>query len=223
MRPIKVSASILSADFGNLLKNAQQAIEAGCDMLHMDVMDGHFVPNISFGAPVIAALKGKVNVPVDTHLMIENPDKYITDFVKAGSTYILVHAETLEDPVSTIKIIRSNGCKPGMVVNPGTSEEVLKPFAKNLDYVLFMSVWPGFSGQSFIPDVVPKIARFSKWCKEQDISPEIAVDGGINPKTAPSVVEAGATLLVAATAVFKAPDMKEAVHALKNAGQGKEN
>ena len=221
--PVKVSASILSADFGDLLKNARQAVEAGCDMLHMDVMDGHFVPNITFGAPVIASLKGKVNVPLDTHLMIENADKYIPDFIKAGSSYILFHAEAIESPNSTIHLIKQDGARAGMVVNPGTSEEVLKPFAKDLDYVLFMSVWPGFAGQSFIPDVVPKIARFSKWCHEQGFFPEIAVDGGINSKTAPSVVEAGATLLVAATAVFKAPNMKEAVQALKNAGQTKKN
>jgi ribulose-phosphate 3-epimerase len=218
MKPIKVSASILSADFGDLLRNSQQAIDAGCDMLHMDVMDGHFVPNITFGAPVIAGLKGKVKVPLDTHLMIENADKYIPDFIKAGSSYVLFHAEAVENPTSTIHLIKQDGCKAGMVINPGTSEEVLKPFTKQLDYVLFMSVWPGFAGQSFIPDVVPKIARFSKWCKDQGYSPEIAVDGGISSKTAPLVVEAGATLLVAATAIFKAPDMKEAVQALKSAG-----
>jgi ribulose-phosphate 3-epimerase len=150
--------------------------------------------------------------------MIDDADKYIPDFIKAGSTYILFHAEAVENPTSTIHLIRQDGCKPGMVVNPDTSEEVLKPFAKDLDYILFMSVHPGFAGQSFIPEVVPKIARFSKWCKAQGLSPEIAVDGGISPKTAPSVVEAGATLLVAATAIFKAPNMKEAVQALKNAG-----
>jgi ribulose-phosphate 3-epimerase len=219
MKPIKVSASILSADFGHLLEDAQKAVAAGADMVHMDVMDGHFVPNITFGAPVIAGLKGKVNVPMDTHLMIENADKYIPDFIKAGSTYILFHAEAIESPVSTIHLIKQDGAKAGMVLNPTTSEEVLKPFVKDLDYVLFMSVWPGFSGQSFIPDVVPKIARFSKWCQAQGFTPEIAVDGGISPKTAPQVVEAGATLLVAATAIFKAPDMKEAIHQLKSAGQ----
>ena len=219
--PIKVSASILSADFGDLLKNARQAVEAGCDMLHMDVMDGHFVPNISFGAPVIASLKGKVNVPLDTHLMIENAEKYIPDFVKAGSTYILFHAEAIENPQSTIHLIKQDGCRAGMVLNPTTSEEVLKPFVKDLDYILFMSVWPGFSGQSFIPEVVPKIARFSKWCREEGLFPEVAVDGGMNAKTAPFVVEAGATLLVAGNAVFKAPNMKEAVEALKSAGKGR--
>jgi len=219
VKPIKVSASVLSADFGNLLPACQKAIEAGCDMLHMDVMDGHFVPNITFGAPVIAGLKGKVNVPIDSHLMIENADKYIPDFAKAGSSYILVHSEAVLNPVETIHLIRSNGCKPGMVINPNTSEEALKPFAKDLEYVLFMSVYPGFAGQSFIPEVIPKISKFSKWCQAEGLNLEIAVDGGISPKTAPGVLEAGATLLVAATAIFKAPDMKEAVHALKTAGQ----
>ena len=219
MNPIKVSASILSADFGRLLEQSRQAVEAGADMLHMDVMDGHFVPNLTFGAPVIAGLKGKVDAPIDAHLMIQNPEKYVGDFAKAGSTYLLFHAETVADPAGIIRLIRGQGCKPGMVVNPDTSEETLKPFAKDLDYVLFMSVHPGFAGQSFIPEVVPKIARFSKWSREQGLSPEIAVDGGISPRTAPSVVEAGATLLVAATAIFKAPDMREAVQALKNAGK----
>jgi ribulose-phosphate 3-epimerase len=218
MALVKVSASILSADFAHLLENSQKAVDAGADMLHMDVMDGHFVPNISFGAPVIAGLKGKINVPFDSHLMITDANKYIPDFAKAGSTYILFHEEAVADAASTIKLIRENGCKPGMVINPGTSEETLKPFAKDLEYVLFMSVWPGFSGQSFIPDVVPKIAKFSKWASQQNLSMYIAVDGGISPKTAPLVVEAGANLLIAATAIFKSPDMKEAIHQMKNAG-----
>jgi ribulose-phosphate 3-epimerase len=186
----------------------------------MDVMDGHFVPNLTFGAPLIASLKGKVPVPMDAHLMIENANKYIPDFAKAGASYILFHAEAVEDPKETLQLIKKNGCKPGMVVNPTTPEELLMLFAKELDYVLFMSVWPGFAGQSFIPEVVPKIARFSKWCQKEGFSPLIAVDGGITPKTAPAVVEAGANLLIAATAIFKAPDMKEAVAALKSAGKG---
>jgi ribulose-phosphate 3-epimerase len=218
MKPIQVSASVLSADFGNLLDAAKKAAEAGCDMLHMDVMDGHFVPNITFGAPVIAGLKGKVKVPMDTHLMITDAPKYIPDFAKAGSSYILFHAEAVEDPGEVVKQIRALGCKPGIVLNPTTPEEVARIYAQQLDYVLFMTVWPGFSGQAFMPEVVPKIAKFSKWCEKEGLSPLIAVDGGISPKTAPQVVEAGADLLVAATAIFKAPDMKEAIHALKTAG-----
>ncbi len=219
MSPVKVSASILSADFSNLVGDCRRAVEAGADLLHMDVMDGHFVPNLTFGAPVIAGLKGKVNAPLDSHLMIENPEKYVPDFVKAGSTYVLFHAEAVEEPESVIRLIRGEGAKPGMVLNPDTSEEILKPFARDLDYILFMSVHPGFAGQSFIPGVVPKIARFAKWCRTEGLSPEIGVDGGISPQTAPSVVEAGATLLVAATAIFKAPDMRAAVQTLKNAGK----
>jgi ribulose-phosphate 3-epimerase len=218
MKSIQVSASILSADFGSLLADSRKAVEAGADMIHMDVMDGHFVPNLTFGAPVIAGLKGKIGAPMDSHLMIEDPEKFIPDFAKAGSAYILFHAEAVEDPDRTIRVIRENGCKPGMVLNPSTSEEVLKPFAARLEYVLFMSVWPGFSGQSFMPEVVPKIARFSKWCGREGLSPLLAVDGGISPATAPRVVEAGANLLVAATAIFKAPDMREAIAALKGAG-----
>ncbi len=218
MAQVKVSASILSADFSHLQEDCQKAVDAGADMLHMDVMDGHFVPNISFGAPVIAGLKGKVNVPFDSHLMITDPNKYVPDFAKAGSSYVLFHEEASANAAETIKIIRQNGCKPGMVINPGTSEETLKPYAKDLEYVLFMSVWPGFSGQSFIPDVVPKIAKFSKWAAQEGLFLYIAVDGGISPKTAPLVVEAGANLLIAATAIFKAPDMKEAIHLLKTAG-----
>jgi ribulose-phosphate 3-epimerase len=218
MKTIQVSASILSADFGDLLSSCQRAVEAGVDMLHMDVMDGHFVPNITFGAPVIAGLKGKVKVPMDAHLMITDAPKYIPDFARAGSSYILFHAEAVEDPGAVIRQVRELGCKPGMVLNPTTPEEVARPYTRDLDYVLFMTVWPGFAGQSFIPEVVPKITSYSKWCERSGFSPLIAVDGGISPKTAPQVVEAGANLLVAATAIFKAPDMKEAVHSLKNAG-----
>lgn len=185
-------------------------------MIHLDVMDGHFVPNLTFGAPVLKCLRKRLTAPVDTHLMITDPDRYATDFAKAGSTYLAFHAEASRNPAAVLHIIRDAGSKPGMVINPDTSEETLKPFARELDYVLFMSVFPGFSGQKFIPSVVPKLKRFAAWCKEEGLSPLLAVDGGVTPDNAGDLINAGATLLVAASAIFQAPDMAEAVRKLKN-------
>jgi len=212
----KVSASILSSDLSDLYHECQRALDAGVDMIHMDVMDGHFVPNLTFGAPVLKCLKKRLTAPVDTHLMISDPDRYIPDFAQAGSDYLLFHGEASKDPAATTHLIRSSGSKPGMVVNPDTSEETLKPFARDLDYVLFMSVFPGFAGQKFIPAVVPKLARFSAWCKNEGLSPILAVDGGVTPDNAADLAGAGATLLVAASAIFQAQDMADAVRRLKN-------
>jgi len=149
-------------------------------------------------------------------LMIEHPEKFVGDFAAAGSTYQIIHAETAGDLPRTLSLIREKGSKPGLVVNPATSEEVLKPHLSQTDLVLFMSVVPGFAGQSFMPEVVSKVARFAKWARANGYKGEIAVDGGITPKTSPALLEAGATMLVAATAIFKAPDMAAAIDALKN-------
>lgn len=212
----KVSASILSSDLSNLYQECRRALDAGADMIHFDVMDGHFVPNLTFGAPLLKSLKKRLEAPVDAHLMISEPDRYVPDFAKAGGDYLLFHAEATSNPAHTIGLIREAGAKPGMVVNPDTDAEKLKPFAHDLDYVLFMSVFPGFAGQKFIPAVVPKVAKFTAWCREEGLSPLVAVDGGVTPDNAGPLVGAGANLLIAASAIFQAPDMAEAIRRLKN-------
>jgi ribulose-phosphate 3-epimerase len=214
---LKVSASILAADLADIYGSSKRAVDAGVDLIHLDVMDGHFVPNLTFGAQVAADLKKRLpDTPMDAHLMITEPNRYAMDFVKAGCAYVAFHAEASGDPFPLIARIRNEGGHPGMVVNPGTSEEFLKPFARTLDYVLFMSVNPGFAGQKFMPQVVAKLARFSRWCKAEGLSPELAVDGGVSPENAADLSEAGATILVASAALYRAPDMAAAVRSLKN-------
>ena len=200
-----LSPSILSADFTQLGDQMKQAKDAGADWFHIDVMDGHFVPNLSMGPVLVNACQRATELPLDVHLMIEEPERYLDKFAAAGASSLTVHIETCPDMDKTQKMIHDLGCKAGITLNPGTSADSILPFLRNVDLVLVMSVNPGFSGQSFLPEVLPKINQIRKMLDEINPDVLIEVDGGINPETIRQTYDQGARIFVAASAIFKHP------------------
>lgn len=214
---IKISPSVLASDFARLGQEAVAMELAGADLLHLDVMDGHFVPNISFGAPVIAGLRPVTSLVFDVHLMITNPLQYIDAFAKAGADIITFHVEADSDISATIDRIRSHGISPGLVLKPDTPAEAVFPYLEQLSMVLVMTVEPGFGGQSFMAHMCPKIAQLREEITRRGLAVDIQVDGGIDMETAPLAVEAGANILVAGSSLFSATDYGSALTALREA------
>jgi ribulose-phosphate 3-epimerase len=211
----KLSPSILSADFSRLKDEIQAVEEAGADYIHIDVMDGHFVPNITIGPMVVEAVKKITSLPLDVHLMISDPDKYIEDFIKAGSNLLSVHVETCPHLQRTVTYIRDKGVKPAVVLNPSTDLYTLEYTLEEVDMVLLMTVNPGFGGQKFIPGMIPKIKKLRRLIDESQLSVELEVDGGINLENIGLVSQAGADVVVAGSAVFKSAECRETVREMK--------
>ncbi|WP_445509839.1 ribulose-phosphate 3-epimerase [Rossellomorea marisflavi] len=214
---MKIAPSILSADFSKLGEDIREVEAGGADYIHVDVMDGHFVPNITLGPPIVKAIRPITGLPLDVHLMISEPAKYVDAFVDAGADYITVHVEADPHIHRTIQMIKNRGVKAGVVLNPGTPAELIKPVLADLDMILLMTVNPGFGGQAFIPSVVTKIKEIRELADELNPSLEIEVDGGINPETIAVCAEAGADVFVAGSAIYNQSDRKKAIEDLKAA------
>ncbi|MGL4913787.1 MAG: ribulose-phosphate 3-epimerase [Romboutsia sp.] len=208
---IKLAPSILAADFARLLEDVKKVENAGCEYLHIDVMDGHFVPNITLGPAIVKSLRKDVGMVFDAHLMIENPDNYIKEFVDAGCDLIVVHEEACRHLHRTIQNIKSYKVKAGVALNPATPVETIKHILKDLDMVLIMTVNPGFGGQSFIESMIPKIEELKNMIESQNLNVDIQVDGGIKPENVDKVVKAGANVIVAGSAIFNSDNINETI------------
>lgn len=208
---VLIAPSILAGDFGNLAKEAKRAEIGGADWLHVDIMDGHFVPNITIGPQAVSVLKKAVNIPLDVHLMIAHPQKYIKQFAEAGADLITVHVEASRLINKTLSDIKKLGCKCGLVINPDTPAEKVRKYLKCVDIILVMSVYPGFSFQKFIPDVLPKVKKIREWIDKSGKKIYLEIDGGINPENARLAIEAGADVLVAGGAVYGKKNVRNAI------------
>jgi len=218
---IKIAPSILSADFARLGEQIAEADQAGADYIHVDVMDGHFVPNLTIGPVVVEGIRATTSLPLNVHLMIEEPEKLLGDFIKAGSDHIFVHVEACTHLHKTVHQIKEYGLKAGVAMNPSTSLASIEEVLPYLDMVLVLTVNPGFSGQKMIPEVLDKVERLSILLKDRGLDAEIQVDGGVDAGTAPKVVQAGGTILVAGSAVFnKRTSVAEAMRDLRAAAEG---
>lgn len=212
---VRIAPSLLSADFRNIEKEVKSVEKCGVELLHLDIMDGHFVPNLTFGPMIVGAINRCTDLPLDVHLMIENPDSMVEEFVKNGADYLTVSIEACKHLNRTISLIKSYKVKAGCALNPATSLCMVKPILKELDLLLLMAVNPGFGGQKFIPSVLPKIEEAKKLIKELKLKTEIEVDGGINPETSKDVKKVGATILVAGAAIFKSKNYCQVVEGLR--------
>jgi len=212
---IRIAPSFLSADFRNIEKETKRIEKAGADIIHLDIMDGHFVPNITFGPMIVKAIKRCTRLPLDVHLMIENPYFYLKSFADSGTDYLTISLETVIHLHRTVSAIKELKLKAGCALNPATPFDLVKPVMKDLDLLLLMTVNPGFGGQKFIPEVLPKIKEAKEFIVKSKLRTEIQVDGGINPQTAKLVVKAGATILVSGNFIFKSKDYGKAIENLR--------
>lgn len=213
---VKIAPSILSADFSILREEVRIVEQAGADWLHVDVMDGHFVPNISFGPVIVDAIRSHTSLPFDVHLMITDPDRYIKAFAASGADMISVHQEASVHLHRTVHLIKEQNVKAGVAINPATPVSAIEPILPDIDLVLIMTVNPGFGGQSLITSTLPKIQQVRQLCEEKGLTDvEIEVDGGVNQQNAPEVIRYGATVLVAGSAIFNMEDRSKALQALK--------